>query len=55
MAGRIATELGHGVPLGADISAGSMMKHVQDRYPTRRDELLHILAVDPLWRMHKVT
>eukprot|EP00904_Undaria_pinnatifida_P012572 jgi/Undpi1/8445/HiC_scaffold_25.g10912.m1 len=52
---RTVSFAGHGVPLGAEISAGSMMKHVQDRYPTRRDELLHILAVDPLWRMHKVS
>jgi CCR4-NOT complex subunit CAF16 len=46
---------GYGCPLQADIPVFGMMQKLQEEYPARRDELLHLLGVDLKWRMHQVS
>jgi CCR4-NOT complex subunit CAF16 len=43
------------VPLQADIPVTGMMSKLQNAHPERRDELLHLLGIDPNWRMHRVS
>lgn len=46
---------GAGVPLMADIPVSKMMEKLQQSYPERRDELVHMLGIDLQWRMHQLS
>jgi len=46
---------GYGCPLQADIAVKGMMEKLQQEYPSRRDELIKLLGIDPEWRMHQVS
>mmetsp|Transcript_20239 Transcript_20239/g.39696 ORF Transcript_20239/g.39696 Transcript_20239/m.39696 type:complete len:309 (-) Transcript_20239:1243-2169(-) len=46
---------GNHVAFEADIPVKDMMRHLQDKYPERRDELYKLLDIDPEWRLHMVS
>jgi len=46
---------GAGVPLMADIPVHKMMEKLQNSYPERRAELVHMLGIDLNWRMHQLS
>jgi CCR4-NOT complex subunit CAF16 len=39
----------------ADIPVHKMMEKLQNSYPERRDELVHMLGIDLNWRMHQLS
>jgi CCR4-NOT complex subunit CAF16 len=47
--------VGSSVPLAADIPVHKMMEKLQNSYPERRDELVHLLGIDMKWRMHQLS
>lgn len=46
---------GYGCALQADIPVSGMMTKLQEEFPERRETLLRLLAIDPSWRMHRVS
>ena len=43
------------MPYEADIAAGDIMRHAQERFRERRDELAAVLDVDLSWRLNAVS
>lgn len=46
---------GQHVPYMSDIKVKDMMKHLQEKYVERRQQLIDLLDIDPEWRMHQVS
>ncbi|KAK9909943.1 hypothetical protein WJX75_009834 [Coccomyxa subellipsoidea] len=47
--------LGYSIPMQGDISALQMIESLPGVDPARRSNIMHVLDIDPEWRMHRVS